>query len=46
VLEVVHEFVLYTPVLPKKTLTTHGLRENDTVNASDHLPVVVDVTPR
>ncbi len=46
VLEVVHEFVLYTPVLPEEVRTTHGLRANDTVNASDHLPLVIDVVPR
>ena len=46
VLEVVHEFVLYTPALPEDMRATHGLRADDTVTASDHLPVVIDVTPR
>lgn len=46
VLEVVHEYVLYTPVLSDDVRTTHGLRAEDTVEASDHLPVVIDVAPR
>jgi len=46
VLEVVHEFVLHTPALPEDMRATHGLRADDTVTASDHLPVVIDVTPR
>jgi endonuclease/exonuclease/phosphatase family metal-dependent hydrolase len=46
VLEVVHEFVLHTPALPEDVRTTHGLRADDTVTASDHLPVVIDITPR
>lgn len=46
VLEVVHEFVLHTPSLSDSTLNAHGLRPGDTKQASDHLPVVVDVTPR
>lgn len=44
VLEVVHEFVLYTPALPEDVRASHGLRADDTVTASDHLPVVIDVT--
>jgi endonuclease/exonuclease/phosphatase family metal-dependent hydrolase len=43
VLDVVHEFVLYTPALPDSTLQRHGLQAGDTDTASDHLPVVVDV---
>jgi len=46
VLEVVHEFVLYTPALSEETLTAHNLQAQDTDVASDHLPVVIDVTPR
>jgi len=46
VLEVVHEFVLYTPALSEETLATHNLQGEDTNVASDHLPVVIDVTPR
>ncbi len=46
VLDVVHEFVLYTPALPEATLSSNGLRANDTNQASDHLPVVIDVRTR
>lgn len=43
VLDVVHEFVLYTPALPDSALQRYGLQSGDTNTASDHLPVVVDV---
>lgn len=46
VLEVTHEFVLHTPVLPEEVLQTHDLQPGDTKAASDHLPVVVDVEAR
>ncbi len=46
VLEVTHEFVLYTPALPPDVRTSQGLRANDTKTASDHLPVVIDVALR
>lgn len=46
VLEVVHEFVLHTPSLSDSTLNAHGLQPGDTKQASDHCPVVIDVTPR
>ncbi len=46
VLEVVHEFVLHTPSLPREVRSTHGLQADDTETASDHLPVVIDVSPR
>jgi len=46
VLEVVHEFVLYTPVLSEEMLTRHNLQAQDTDVASDHLPVVIDIAPR
>jgi endonuclease/exonuclease/phosphatase family metal-dependent hydrolase len=46
VLEVVHEFVLYTPALPDETLTARPLQAQDTNVASDHLPVVIDVKSR
>jgi len=46
VLEVIHEFVLYTPALSASTLGAHGLRKDDTKIASDHLPLVVDVAAR
>jgi len=45
-LEVIHEFVLYTPALPEETLMTRNLQAQDTNVASDHLPVVIDVVPR
>lgn len=43
VLEVAHEFVLRTSVLSDSVLGAHGLRAGDTKQASDHLPVVIDV---
>jgi endonuclease/exonuclease/phosphatase family metal-dependent hydrolase len=46
VLEVVHEFVLNTRPLPDAELDAHGLQRKDTVIASDHLPLVVDLTLR
>jgi endonuclease/exonuclease/phosphatase family metal-dependent hydrolase len=46
VLEVVHEFVLYTPALSEGTRSTYGLRADDTITASDHLPVVIDVATK
>ena len=46
VLDVVHEFVLYTPALSDDVLRKNGLRATDTDAASDHLPVVVDVQNR
>jgi len=46
VLDVVHEFVLYTPALSENALQTHDLQSDDTDRASDHLPVVIDVQSR
>ena len=46
VLDVVHEFVLTTRSLSDAELDAHGLQRNDTVVASDHLPLVVDLTLR
>jgi len=43
VLDVAHEFVLHTPVLPDDARQRHGLQSGDTNTASDHLPVVIDV---
>jgi endonuclease/exonuclease/phosphatase family metal-dependent hydrolase len=43
VLDIAHEFVLHTPVLPDDVLRQRGLRAADTETASDHLPVVIDV---
>lgn len=36
-------FVLWTPDLPYETIRRYGLRPEDTEQASDHLPVVVDL---
>ena len=46
VLNVAHEFVLYTPALPDSALRKHDLQAGDTDTASDHLPVVIDVKSR
>jgi endonuclease/exonuclease/phosphatase family metal-dependent hydrolase len=46
VVEVVNEYVLHTPALPASTLAAHGLEADDTRTASDHLPLVVDITAR
>ncbi len=42
VLDLENSFVAYTPSMPQDTLTLYGLLEDDTNNASDHLPVVAD----
>ena len=42
-LSVRRSFVLDTRLLKKRWLLRHGLRTADTVGASDHLPVVVDL---
>ena len=46
VLEVVHEFALNTRALSDAELNDTGLQRDDTVTASDHLPLVVDLTLR
>jgi endonuclease/exonuclease/phosphatase family metal-dependent hydrolase len=46
VLDVVHEFVLTTRPLSDATLQEQGLQRDDTPTASDHLPVVLDLTLR
>ena len=43
VLDLARAFVLWTPELPEDTLRETGLEAEDTVLASDHLPVVADV---
>lgn len=43
VLDVVHEFVLYTPALSEQQRADSGLEAHDTATASDHLPVVIDI---
>ena len=43
VLEVLRSFGLQTSDMSSDRLSTYGLQSGDTWNASDHLPVVVDV---
>jgi endonuclease/exonuclease/phosphatase family metal-dependent hydrolase len=43
VVDVVHAFALRTATLPAAQRTAVGLRVDDTAQASDHLPVVVDL---
>lgn len=43
VVDVVHAFVLRTETLPKAQRSAAGLRADDTAEASDHLPVVIDL---
>jgi endonuclease/exonuclease/phosphatase family metal-dependent hydrolase len=38
-------FVLYTPDMDPDTLRRYGLRESDSLDASDHLPHIVDIAP-
>ncbi len=45
VLGVGNRFVLFTPEMPDTTLAKYGLEWDDTLVASDHLPVVVDFFP-
>lgn len=43
VLRIVHSFVLDTARLDDTTLAAFGLQLNDSVEASDHLPMIVDL---
>ncbi len=45
VLRLGNAFVLSAERLPKEALTLYGLRASDTLESSDHLPVVADFTP-
>jgi len=45
VLKLGNAFVLATEELSEADLRRYGLRRNDTVEASDHLPVVADLIP-
>jgi len=45
VLELQNAFVLATEELDAETLKRYGLRPGDTLEASDHLPVVADLRP-
>ena len=42
VIQPVKKFVLFTPAIPADTLATYGLKSDDVLNASDHLPVIAD----
>ncbi len=42
VLEIGNRFVLFTPAMSADSLAAHGLLPEDTISASDHLPVVAD----
>lgn len=42
VLDLINTFSLFTPSLPADTLAHYGLEQNDSISASDHLPVVAD----
>jgi len=42
VLDLANTFVAFTPAMPAETLAEYGLYPEDTVYASDHLPVVAD----
>lgn len=44
VLELENSFSLHTPSLPADSLTAYGLESLDTINASDHIPLVADFT--
>lgn len=45
VLRLVNSFVLATEELAPEVLERYGLKPGDTLDASDHLPVVADFTP-
>jgi hypothetical protein len=45
VLKLESAFILATEELPPDVLARYGLRAGDTLEASDHLPVVADFTP-
>lgn len=38
-------FVLYTPEMDPADLERHGLQASDSVDASDHLPHIIDIAP-
>ncbi len=44
VLHLDNTFSLFTPALPADTLTQYGIQTDDSIIASDHLPVVADFT--
>ncbi|MCP3928295.1 MAG: hypothetical protein GY705_04270 [Bacteroidetes bacterium] len=42
VLNLLNNYILFTPALPQDSLIEYNLQENDVVIASDHLPLVAD----
>ena len=42
VLNLENSFVMFTPAMPQDTLTMYGILQNDSDNASDHLPLIGD----
>lgn len=44
VLHLDNTFSLFTPALPADTLSQYGIQSDDSIIASDHLPVVADFT--
>lgn len=46
VLDIVHEFVLNSAALSDEQRSANDLQSNDTATASDHLPVVVDLSSK
>jgi hypothetical protein len=46
VLDIEHEFVLNTATLSDEQRSENGLQEEDTVTASDHMAVVIDVASK
>jgi len=45
-LQTVNAFIFATEELPASVLELHGLNADDAARAADHLPVVVDISPR
>jgi endonuclease/exonuclease/phosphatase family metal-dependent hydrolase len=45
VLRAVRRYTLFTPALSAEQLEASGLRTGDVLQASDHLPLVLDVMP-
>jgi endonuclease/exonuclease/phosphatase family metal-dependent hydrolase len=45
VLRTIRQYTLFTPALSADQLEARGLQSDDVLQASDHLPLVVDVAP-
>lgn len=43
--ELQNSYSLFTPALPEEVLTAYGLQGDDSIIASDHLPLVADFRP-